>query len=288
MRMQRNYSLGQRLQMSLGIVIKGPEGLVLAADSRVTLLAEKDAQRIHVNFDNATKLLSFAEPHQFVGAVTYGAAVIGLRTAQSFIPELEEECLERRQERLGIEEYASLLSDFYMKQWQKSMPTNYQGPPMTFVVGGYGPTDAYGRVFLFQLPDQVTPIEQNKDDIEGKGPNFGMTWGGQLNIASRLIHGFDPMLPAILRQELDLDDEGWARLSAVLASQLEFRIPYQVLPLQDCVNLATMMIRTTVEAQSLSIGIRGVGGLMELAVVTRTEGLQYIQKKSLRIDEGRA
>lgn len=274
--------------MSLGIVIKGPEGLVLAADSRVTLLAEKDAEKFHVNFDNATKLLSFSKPHEYVGAVTYGAAVIGLRTAHSFIPELEEECLEKRTERLEVEDYATLLSGFFARQWEKTVPPSYSGPPMTFVVGGYGPTDSYGRVFLFSVPNQTTPIEQNKDDMDDKGPNFGMTWGGQLNIATRIIHGYDPVLPAILKSELGLDDEKWVNLSRTLAQHLEFSIPYQVLPLQDCVNLATMMIRTTVEAQSLSVGLRGVGGLMELAVVTRTEGLRYIQKKTVKIDEGYA
>jgi len=42
--------------MSLGVVIKGPEGAVLAADSRVTLEARHgDGMTLLVNFDNATK-----------------------------------------------------------------------------------------------------------------------------------------------------------------------------------------------------------------------------------------
>ena len=74
--------------MSLGVVIKGTEGLVLAADSRVTLEAQRLGRAsFPVNFDNASKLLSFSKPHNFVGAVTYGLAVIGKRTAHSFIPE---------------------------------------------------------------------------------------------------------------------------------------------------------------------------------------------------------
>jgi hypothetical protein len=272
--------------MSLGIIIKGPEGLVLAADSRVTLQAKSETETLTVNFDNATKLLSFSKPHEYVGAVTYGAAVIGLRTAQSFIPELEEEILEEQKKRLEVEDYATLLSNFFGKQWQKTMPSDYPGPSMTFVVGGYGPTDSYGRVFLFSLPDQKDPVEQNKNDENNNVPNFGMTWGGQLQIASRIIHGFDPELRSILQKELGLDDAGWSRIQQALMRRLQFSIPYQVLPLQDCVNLATMMIRTTVEAQSLSVGVRGVGGPMDLAVVTRTEGLRYIQKKALRVNEG--
>ena len=48
--------------MSLGIAFKGPEGIVLAADSRVTINAERpinDNLRLLLpsTFDNATKLL---------------------------------------------------------------------------------------------------------------------------------------------------------------------------------------------------------------------------------------
>ena len=64
--------------MSLGVVVKGPEGIVLAADSRITISASGPVfpQPIQINFDNATKLLSFGNIHTHVVAITYGEAVI--------------------------------------------------------------------------------------------------------------------------------------------------------------------------------------------------------------------
>ena len=104
--------------MSLSIVIKGPEGLVLAAESRVTLTVQSPtghlpalpglpgalptlggAQTLSVSFDHATKLLAFSAPHTYVGAVTFGQAIIGLsqpRTPASFSPELEASLPQRR------------------------------------------------------------------------------------------------------------------------------------------------------------------------------------------------
>ncbi len=63
-----------------------------------------------VNFDNATKLLTFAEPINYIGAVTYGDAVIGgqasdLRTANSFIPEFEV-ALQKENKRLSVENFS--------------------------------------------------------------------------------------------------------------------------------------------------------------------------------------
>ena len=92
--------------MSLGIAIKGPEGLVLAADSRVTLFnqwrppAPASPMLAPASFDNATKLLSFGSASgkpSYGAAVTYRARAIGQqqpRTAHSFIPELENELAE--------------------------------------------------------------------------------------------------------------------------------------------------------------------------------------------------
>lgn len=267
--------------MSLGVVIKGPEGIVLAADSRVTLEAQRaGGPALPVNFDNATKLLSFFNPsdkvglHNFVGAVTYGMAVIGLRTAHSFIPEFEQNVLTGKQERLRVEDFSKELRKFYLERWVDTMSKDYAGPPMTFVVGGYDKDAAYGRVFLFQIPGDSDPTEQQPGDT-----NFGMTWGGQLEIASRLVHGFDPALPSIVGKELNLDKKRVDELYETMRKHLQFPIPYQVLPLQDCVDLAIFLIRTTVIAQRLAIGIRGVGGPIDVAVVTRTGGLKYIQQK---------
>lgn len=84
--------------MSLAVVVKGTEGLVLAADTRITVTAQRkdNPAPIIVNYDNATKLLNFSTPHNWVGAVTYGESLIGTRTAHSFVPELEPKlCGER-------------------------------------------------------------------------------------------------------------------------------------------------------------------------------------------------
>lgn len=108
-----------------------------------------------------------------------------------------------------------------------------------------------------------------------------MTWGGQIEIASRLVFGYDPMLPAILKKSLNLDDnQSEAVVKDLLA--LHYSIPYQVLPLQDCVDLALLLIRTTINAQALAVGIRGVGGMIEVATITRTGKLDFVQRKEIR------
>lgn len=276
--------------MSLGIAFKGPEGIVLAADSRVTLLAQTQADQrlIPATFDNATKLLK-VNGQKYVGAVTYGLGAIGgnqPRTAHSFLPEFEDElskelesnesgdATEKRMKRLTVEEFAQRLSDFFMKQWGESMPSQYQGEPLIFLVGGYNPGDAYGKVFEFFLPYRPQPVEQNKDD-------FGVTWGGQLDITTRLINGFDPKLPGLIQMHLGLDGTQTEALQHYLKNNLSLPIPYQFLPLQDCVDLSMFLIRTTTELQAWQVGIRGVGGAIDVATITRTRGFKPVQEKEI-------
>lgn len=269
--------------MSLGVAILGPEGVVLAADSRLTLTARRPGAKSHhvVNFDTATKLLSFSSPHNHIGVVTYGAAVIGLRSAHSFVPELEVRL--ESEKRLSVEEYAKRLGAFFLAQWRKAMPEDHEGPSIVFIVGGFDPRAAYGRIFVVDIPNNPEPVEQNAGETE-----FGMTWGGQLQIASRLIHGHDPRLLSIVQEELELGEEEVQQLRSAFNRKLEFRIPYAVMPLQDCVNLATFMISSTIGAQNLSIGVRGVGGPIDVAVITRMEGLRYVQRKLLHAQTGQA
>ena len=263
--------------MSLGIVIKGPEGLVLGADSRVTLQATPPGgPTIFVNFDNATKLLIFSKPNTAVGAVTYGQAAIGLRTAHSYVPEFEASL---PGDRLPVQEFAQQLSGFFLRQWEAVMPADYKGPDMTFVVGGFDQDEPYGRVFVIDIPRKPTPVEQNANPGE-----FGITWGGQREWVDRLIQGYDHRLPDIVSKTLSLNSSQLKAVKKAL-EPLSMGIPLQAMPLQDCVNLAIFFLRTTISGQNVTVGVRGVGGPIEIATITRAEGLKPIQRKQI-VGEG--
>lgn len=267
--------------MSLGIAFKGPEGIVLAADSRVTINAEmqKGNERILLpsTFDNATKLLK-VNGQDHAGVVTYGLGALGThqpRTAHSFLPEFEDELSEAKIPRLGIEEFAGKLSEFFMRQWNGLMPSDFSGSDdMIFLVGGYDKGEPYGRLFQFSIPSNPKPIEQHSND-------FGIVWGGQAEFTHRLFNGFDPKLPQMIKQHLSLSDTEIGELFNSLRGNLAVPIPYQFLPLQDCVDLSILLIRMTIEIQSFYLGVRGVGGAIDVATITRTHGFKAIRQKSI-------
>ena len=264
--------------MSLGIVIKGPEGLVIAADSRVTLGTKNtNGEIFHVNFDNARKLLAFntnSSQNSHIGAVTYGQATLGTsnRTAHSFLPEFESTLPDKR---LDVFDFAEKLRDFFMDQWKKHEIPNYSGPNMVFVVAGYNKNEHFGRKYLFEIPHNPKLQERNPGINE-----YGITWGGQREFVDRIIHGYDENVLNIIQNHLQLDESKKEEIREKLIP-LQMKMPLQMLPLQDCVDLAIFFIRTTIDAQRLTVGIRGVGGTIEVATITRSEGFKFIQRKKI-------
>lgn len=262
--------------MSIGIIIKGPEGLVLAAESRITLGGTSNGRQFPVFFDNAKKVLGFPEPHDYIGAVTYGLGSIGLRTASSYIPEFEESLPKKR---ITVLKFTNLLKDFFLEQWQEYSSTlteEYDGPPMAFIVGGFNKGEPYGRLYLLYIPSEPEPIEQHTPPN-----NFGTVWGGQRGIVDRLIQGYDERALDIIKTELNLDD---CQINGIKEKLLELQMamPTQFLALQDCIDLALLFIRTTIEAQRLTVALRGCGGPIDVATITRLQGFKFIQEKKLK------
>lgn len=270
--------------MSLGIAFKGPEGIVLAADSRVTLtrtvpntaVTPPTTWVLPSTYDNATKLLR-VNGQNFVGVVTYGLGAIGQsqpRTAHSFMPEFEAE-LGQSPTRLTVADFARRLSDFFMSQWATAqMPSSPIPEPMVFMVAGFDDGEPYGHVLEFHIPNSPNPVQQFPTE-------FGIRWGGQREYTDRLIHGLDPNALMLTKDHLNLSDAQLAGLQGHLASHLSAPIPLEFLPLQDCVDLSIFLIRTTISMQGWLLGLRGVGGAIDVATITRTEGLKHVQQKCI-------
>ena len=76
-------------------------------------------------------------------------------------------------------------------------------------------------------------------------------------------------------------DEQVKNLNDELHKELQFPIPYDVLALQDCIDLAIFLIRSTMTLQRLAVTVRGVGGPVEVAVITRSKSIDFVQKKEI-------
>jgi hypothetical protein len=177
---------------------------------------------IPATYDNATKVLKVAGQN-FVAAITYGVGAIGQppaspRTAHSFLPEFEEEITQPS--RLSVEDFALKLGDFFNRQWQATMPAG--GPPMgdmVFLVAGYNENEPYGRVYQIAIPSAPKPVEQNVNE-------FGLTYGGQIEITARILDGIDRGAIQSITMHLSLAQNIADNLFTSIKQRHMLKIPY--------------------------------------------------------------
>jgi len=257
--------------MTLTIAIKSAEGIVLASESRATV----DVRR-HL-FDNAKfgyydsthKLLPFRSPNTFAGALAYGVGTVNRRTAYHLLPDFEAQL---PPERLSVEALANRLSSFLLNLWPAKRQANLREPDMGFAVAGYNEGEAYGRLYTFLIPSKPTPTEQFSEPEA-----VGMIHGGYGRIVDRLLRGYDETLLSVVTGMGPFSEDQRTTLPGLLEDNNDLIVPFESMPLQACVDFAVFLIRTTIDAQRFSVGLRNCGGPIEVATITRHMGLQVVQ-----------
>jgi hypothetical protein len=147
---------------------------------------------------------------------------------------------------------------------------------MVFLVGGYDENEPYGKVFELSIPTNPVPTERIPMG------EFGIVWGGQRNIADRIFQGFDGAAPGAIFDFFNVPaQQRNPNLEHQLKQQLGLKIPIAFLPLQDCVDLATFVVRATSLLQEWTVDVRGVGGAIDVATITRTQGFKPIRVKTI-------
>ncbi len=262
--------------MSLIVVFKGREGIVMGADSRITLTGNPP-----VYYDNATKLIQI-KGLDHLGVMTCGSAFVDAyfkRTPHSFLPDIEAGTVAESDDSPTVEKSANQLGSFFEGMYNAAFAK--PSSPIQFVVGGFDHDNPYGKLFTLSIPDAVQPTPV----YFGASP-FGLYWDGMPQFAQRIILGYDSFVLAGAAQILNLTPDQMNLLSQQLGGYSQANIPYEILSLQDGVDLVILLIRTTIAIMNLTTGFRSVGGPIEIATITRSEGFKFVQRKTITGEGG--
>jgi len=156
---------------------------------------------------------------------------------------------------------------------------------IAILVAGFnhdGTHEAYG----VNIPGEVELRRNSKE----KGKEYGAFWIGQTDVTSRIILGWDSRmfnLPFIQEGTQKFGEEETRKQ----LGGLEYQINWGTMTLQDAVDFATLAIQTTEAIQRFSDGIQmnpgdipGVGGVVDVAVITQDKGFIWIKKKNLSVE----
>ncbi len=157
--------------------------------------------------------------------------------------------------------------------------------PIELLVAGYN-TDGSHQVFSCRVPGNIQKLR----DGYQLDKQYGSSWIGQGDVVTRIVLGFDGRIANLDFMKEVFKSRGEADIQRQLQG-LEYAIQWGSMSLQDAVDFSTLMIQTTSAMQRFSDGINadpgdmpGVGGPIDVAVITPDKGFVWVKKKRIRYD----
>ncbi len=176
---------------------------------------------------------------------------------------------------------------FQFKDPQGNLKNGVAGVDViNFIVAGYNKDGSY-EVYICYVPGEI----QKKRDSRDKGKEYGASWIGQTDVVVRIIIGADSRIRNIKFMEELNKKYNQEEINKQLRN-LEYAIQWGTMTLQDAIDFCVLMIQTTSAIQRFSDGIQadpgdmpGVGGPVDVAVITPDQGFIWINKKKLKVGE---
>jgi 20S proteasome alpha/beta subunit len=309
--------------MSLGINTTTPEGMVLAADSRQSYRNRKGMARIGSDNASKLFQLNERMGVIVTGLAFLSEGGV-MKNVSKFIEQFKRETdLERLsvrdtadglyslfnkkydwQKRLddtlekinndlrrqGYEVLEIKQENFMIKFQYKDLQENFKNgmggiDVLTLLVAGFNKDGSY-EVYVCCIPGEV----QKKQDSKEKGKEYGASWIGQVDVVSRIVLGFDGRISNLKFINEVVQKLGQEEVRKQLGS-LQYAIQWGTMTLQDAIDFCTLMIQTTSALQRFSDGIvanpgdiPGVGGPVDVAVITADQGFVWVSRKKLKIE----
>jgi len=154
---------------------------------------------------------------------------------------------------------------------------------LQLIVAGFNLDDSH-QVAVIYIPGNL----EIKRDSKKRGSEYGASWIGQTDVVSRIVLGFDGRignLPFMQKAVKEKKDQSQIKKEL---TNLEYAIQWGTMTLQDGIDFSRLAIETTSAIQRFSDGIKGdpggmlgVGGPIDVSVITPKKGFVWISKKRL-------
>lgn len=233
--------------MSLVVTVFVPSGIVMAADSRMSVTRTEDhedesgqktrTQQQLVLSDSAYKVVEFRKVA--AGISVYDAGVIDNQPMESQVHRFEEEAVTE------ADDVTSLAEKFldYFKTRHPALGVGFQ-------VAGYKLEKKVSVPYVLVGHTTREPILKRANANNENVLTYGVSQGGDNLVSSRVIDA-------------------------------NYLPHFNLMPLQDAVDYAVHLIRTTIETMRFEPRYPSVGGPIDVLVI-KPDGMEWVQRKELR------
>jgi hypothetical protein len=214
-------------------------------------------------YSNARKLFQIG--HLPVGAMAYGAGNIGIRSIQGLM-------LDFKPTMSDVKGVTGELFNFIKPLYDSAFGSLGQKPFLGFYVAGYSPNQPFADEWEFLLPRDAGAIQVKAQNV------MGACWRGIDLVFTRLIKGFDPRIV----QRLQTAGLTQPQIDTVLKG-LEPSVIFDGMPVQDAINYATFILRTTIGMSTFEAGVASCGGPLQMAIILPVSGFEWVTNSKFEV-----
>lgn len=272
--------------MTIAISIKVNDGVVLAADSAGSLIAQVNNTPTVVQvYNNANKILNLRKGLP-VGAMFWGAGSIGKASISTLLkdlrvrftgPDPEHADWHLDPQAYTIEHVAQKVREFLVDEhYTPAFAAWPQKPLMGVIIAGYSAGSAMADEYKIEI-DQAG-VCTGPVLVRANG-DCGSFWAGEPEAITRLLQGYSVGLPSLLDTQLGLADGTVAAALAQLQPQLAAQVLNDAMPIKDAIDVAEFLVELTSKSSRYTPGAATVGGPVEIAAITKHEGFKWVKRK---------
>lgn len=261
--------------MSLAVILKVNDGLVVGADSASSMVTQGGVVNV---YDNANKICHIHRklPIGFTacGDGSIGADSISL-LVKDFRSQLEKEldvqnyCIEDVAKRTS----KFLYDDHYLKIHGNSPP---EKSAIQFAVFGFSSGQTFAEVWeTIIVGGKCNKPTKTIDVNQASMRAFGMPQAYQ-----RLVMGFDEIFMKRFLQDNQIPiEEIDNNILPDLRHRFDVGMINSAMPIQDAIDLVHFVLDTTIKFHRFSSGAPIVGGPIDIACITRHEQFKWVRRK---------
>lgn len=261
--------------MSIIVSVKVRDGIVLGADgmSQIYIQDKQGRTGVAQTYKNARKLFEVANIH--MGIMAYGAGNIGKRSVQGVIEDFSEKIRTTEPKSIEtVEQVTQKLFTHINEQYEEQLSSidPAQRPLVGVFVAGYSKDQPSPEEWEFQIP--ANPKVRRVRDISV----YGASWRGVALPFTRLNMGIDPRIIAeLVKKGVD------KKIIDEAANLVKSQIMYDAMPVQDAIDFASHILRTTIVQTTFEVGPPSCGGPLDIAIISKVDGFQWVNKRQLTI-----
>jgi hypothetical protein len=268
--------------MSVCVIVKVGEGLVLATDSASSIIGgpilpggTPGPQGIIKIFFSGKKI--FQVGNLPVGVMAWGAGSFKERSIASLIEEFEstEEIrkIEKRDD-VDINDISNRLYQFLNNSSDKyfqSIPASSR-PNTGIIVCGYSKLNFFPDISMLSIPHGGNNIL--RPDINGE-PDFGANWYGLTDAINRFHHGRDDRIFEIIERQ-GVEKHSISTISETMNREIQYTVLFNAMPLVDAIQYARFLVDISIARYRFVAGPELCGGEVQLATITRKQGFSML------------